>query len=30
VEKTYPLEQLREAQTEFVKRRHVGKLVIVL
>lgn len=30
VEKTYPLEELREAQTEFVKRRHVGKLVIVI
>lgn len=30
VEKTYPLENLREAQTEFVKRRHVGKLVIVI
>lgn len=30
VEKTYPLEELREAQTEFVKRRHVGKIVIVI
>lgn len=28
VEKTYRLEDLREAQTEFVKRRHVGKLVV--
>lgn len=30
VEKTYPLEELPEAQTEFVKRRHVGKFVIVI
>lgn len=30
VEKTYPLEELRAAQTEFVKRRHVGKLVVVI
>lgn len=30
VEKTYRLEELREAQTDFVKRRHVGKLVIVI
>ncbi|MCC7319738.1 MAG: alcohol dehydrogenase family protein [Rubellimicrobium sp.] len=30
VEKTYPLEALPEAQAEFVRRRHVGKLVIVI
>jgi len=30
VERTYPLEELPEAQTEFVKRRHVGKFVIVI
>lgn len=28
VEKTYCLEELREAQIELVKRRHVGKLVV--
>lgn len=28
VEKTYRLEELREAQIELVKRRHVGKLVV--
>jgi NADPH:quinone reductase-like Zn-dependent oxidoreductase len=28
VEKTFRLENLREAQAELVKRRHVGKLVV--
>ena len=29
VERTYPLEQLRDAQAEMVKRRHFGKFVVV-
>lgn len=29
VDKTYRLDELRSAQMEFVKRRHVGKLVVI-
>ena len=29
VEKTFPLEQIVEAQREFIKKKHVGKLVLI-
>jgi NADPH:quinone reductase-like Zn-dependent oxidoreductase len=29
VDQTFRLDELRQAQTEFVKRRHVGKLVVI-
>jgi NADPH:quinone reductase-like Zn-dependent oxidoreductase len=29
VEKTFPLEQIAEAQREFTKKKHVGKFVLI-
>ena len=30
VSRTFPLEEIAEAQTEFVSRRHVGKIVLTV